>query len=466
MLTTSRCPARLICSCTVLAAMCSLAISVAAQVPNGAAVVSRFQGTAAGAASGGLTIVDLNGTVPPVEITGLPPELTGTATGIAPEGAASVLVDGRTGHVIVGEHALPTWDTDIHVIYLAGSAVVLDEVYNLGNAPGGGGWVDQMAWFGDDIVFTVRGAVYTSGPLVGELVGILRPQLGPPGTPGTIVTVPVTTNPSGATNALAVDEKNGIAYIAKFQSQSSSQIYSVPIPGTGTPVAPVLVASLTTGILNMTYANGELLVGSLGGGYGLWRVDLTVSPAVVSAVSGQFTNANGLALDNASGDRIIADTSTAQIYRLNAALMPLALGSVNGVASGVAVRQSIATYGQPTPGANTYDWALVPNPGGEPKVGNLTFDMTLASSPGTALGVAGLSLGEASPPLPVLGISLLLDPATVVLPFTLLPAATSTIPLPIPPTVGLAGMQIYAQALFLEGSGWASSRGLRITLLL
>jgi hypothetical protein len=79
--------------------------------------------------------------------------------------------------------------------------------------------------------------------------------------------------------------------------------------------------------------------------------------------------------------------------------------------------------------------------------------------------VAGLSLGEASLAIPVLGVTLLLDPATLVLPLSLPPVSPSSIPLPIPNTPTLASTSIYAQTFHLEGTGWAASRGLRVTLI-
>ena len=60
-------------------------------------------------------------------------------------------------------------------------------------------------------------------------------------------------------------------------------------------------------------------------------------------------------------------------------------------------------------------------------------------------------------------MTLLLDPATLVLPTVLLPAPSTTVPLPIPATTSLAGTRVYAQTFHLDPTGWAASRGLRIT---
>lgn len=445
---------------TALAVLAVLTGTALAQIPENSVVISRFQGN--GGATSGLAIVDLAAPGTVVEITGLPPELTGSSSGLGIEGGASVLINGRTGQVIVGEHALPGASSDIHVLTLAGNAVVLDDVYPIGNAPGGGGWIDQMAWMNDDIIFTSRGNNVTTGPMAGHHIGIFRPYVGPPGTPGTILPVPITTNPAGATNALAVDEKNGIAYFAKFQNNALSEIWSLPVVPGGPAVTPTLVATLNTGILNMAYANGELIVGSVGG-FSLNHVDVTVNPATVSVIAGLFNDVNAVTIDNASGDFLLADSNAGQVYRLDAGLGITVLGSVTGGASGVAVRQTMATYGQASIVNNDHEWALAPNPGGEPTVGNVLFSMTVESSPGTALGVYGVSLAE-STPLPVLGATLLIDPTTVAL-TTLPPAASSTVPLPIPNNAALGGFQVFGQVFHLEGpTSWSSTRGIRVTI--
>ena len=80
-----------------LAGLLLLATPSAAQVPNNTAVVCRFQGGSATAALGGLALIDLGAAGSITPITGLSADLTGSSSGIGIEGAASVLVDGRTG---------------------------------------------------------------------------------------------------------------------------------------------------------------------------------------------------------------------------------------------------------------------------------------------------------------------------------------------------------------------------------
>jgi hypothetical protein len=446
-------------------ALAAVVAPAAAQVGVNWAAIGRFQGGATTSPFGGISLVDLAAPGSPIDVTGLSLELTGSSSGTGEiEGIASLLIDRVSGGLIAGEHSLPGQDTDIHVMYLSGNNVVLDQVYNLGNAAGGGGWVDQMAWLDDDIVFTVRGTQFATGPMAGHLLGILRPQLGPPGTAGTIVPVPLTSIPTGTINALCVDENNGRAYFAMFAGGPLTTIYEVPVPGDGTPVAPVSVAAFGATALSLAYVDGYLLCGTTGAAFSLWRINLNSAPAV-QPISGQFGNVNGMDVENATGDVLVGDGSSGQCYRRNSGGGLTALGAVSGAPSSVAVHQSLTPYGQASPGANSYTWVLKPNPGGEPTLGSPSFSMTVASSPGVAIGIGGLSLGEATPPLPVLGVTLLLDAATLVLPTTLLPAPQAAIALPIPATPTLAGAQVFSQAFYLEGPGWAASRGLRVTLL-
>ena len=349
--------------------LAALAASATAQIEPNQVGVSRFQGGGGSAPLGGLSVFDLANPGSGVEITGLSPDLTGSTSGSGNvEGSASVLVDRRTGFLVVGEHALPGADTEIHVLYLTGTTVAQDDAYKLGSAPTGGGWVDQMAWLGDDVVFSVRGRALTTGVMTGHLVGVLRPQVGPPGSPGTVTPVPMNPLPVGSVNALAVDEASGTAYFAMFQGGGvPNEIYSVPVPGDGvTPATPTLVATVANGVLNLGMdGEGQLLVGAIGA---LLRVDVTQSPATVTTLQ-PIADVNALSVENTSGDVVIAVSGTGTIYTWQPGPSFVTLGNVAGGASGIAIRQSLIPYGPATPGQNSYDWVLAPNAGGAPTVG-------------------------------------------------------------------------------------------------
>jgi hypothetical protein len=107
---------------------------------------------------------------------------------------------------------------------------------------------------------------------------------------------------------------------------------------------------------------------------------------------------------------------------------------------------------------------VTPNPGGLPLPGNGAFSLTVASSPGSAPGLFAGSLGRAS--LPVGGITLLVDPARMVLTGPLPAAPSATIPLPIPANPALAGLSLYFQTVHVEGaSTLGASNGVQVTIL-
>ncbi|MCA8964514.1 MAG: IPT/TIG domain-containing protein, partial [Planctomycetes bacterium] len=448
-----------------LGAAFGLAATTIAQVPINGVVASRFQGGQTTSPLGGLSVMDLGAPGTATSITGLGTDLTGSSSGLGAEGAASVLVDSSTGNLIVGEHALPGYDTDIHVLTLSGTSVVNDSVYTLGMAPGGGGWVDQMAWLGDDVVFTVRGSAFGSGAMMSHLVGVLRPRLGGPGTPGTITPVPMTALPIGYINALAVDEERGIAYFGMWQNNTLSEVYSVPVPGDGvTPATPALVATLPSGVLNLTIdGDGTILAGCVGAAGKLFRIDITQSPATVTPVSIGVNDMNGITMENVSGDIVFCDSGAARIYRWDQGSGLVPLGLVSGGASGVAVRQTMATYGRSTPGQNHYEWALAPNPGGAPMLGNTIFSMTTTSSPGSAaLSAMLVSFGRGS--ITLVGAEFLTDLNSTVT--QIIPSGPSVpFTLAIPNVAGLSGLTLTAQSAHFElGGGVTTSRGLELSL--
>ena len=86
-----------------------------AQVPNNSAVVSRFRLDGALMPDGGLTVVDLDNPANTADITGLSDDLAGpTWFSNYDIGANCVLLDERTGKLIVGEQCAPGDNLDIH----------------------------------------------------------------------------------------------------------------------------------------------------------------------------------------------------------------------------------------------------------------------------------------------------------------------------------------------------------------
>jgi hypothetical protein len=107
--------------------------------------------------------------------------------------------------------------------------------------------------------------------------------------------------------------------------------------------------------------------------------------------------------------------------------------------------------GAPTIGANS-----------EPRIGNARFGYVLGNAQANTFGLLALALGQAS--LPVLGITVLVDPLTAVPIGVAADGFGDSIhPFAIPQSPGVVGLSIDAQALWLDSCGsqyWASSAGL------
>ncbi len=98
----------------------------------------------------------------------------------------------------------------------------------------------------------------------------------------------------------------------------------------------------------------------------------------------------------------------------------------------------------------------------EPRVGNSQFGFVLGNAQAGSFGVIALATGSAS--LPVLGITVLVDPGTAV-PIGIASDAFGGTwhAFPMPSGAAYVGLSLYAQALWLDLCGsewWASSRGL------
>jgi hypothetical protein len=135
-----------------------------------------------------------------------------------------------------------------------------------------------------------------------------------------------------------------------------------------------------------------------------------------------------------------------------------------GYPSGIAVNDDPEAYGPATPGANTYTWALAPNPGGLPLRGNLGFSLTLSSSPSGAPGAWFASVAPTAP-FPLFGISVNIEPAGMIANGGLAGTPAATIALPIPAIAGLAGTPFFFQTVHLDPLGLAASAGLALTIL-
>jgi YVTN family beta-propeller protein len=100
----------------------------------------------------------------------------------------------------------------------------------------------------------------------------------------------------------------------------------------------------------------------------------------------------------------------------------------------------------------------------EPRLGNAAFGMPMRNAPANGLGLLGLAFGRTS--LPILGITLLVDPLTAVpVPIYADAFGDALQPFAIPASPVYTGLEIDAQALWLDACGselWSSSAGLAV----
>ncbi|HET6203667.1 MAG TPA: hypothetical protein VFI25_12805 [Planctomycetota bacterium] len=460
----------------------SAASSLRAQVPDGWYVVSSFRRQNL-SEDGRLFFVHPRSPstlVPPIQVTGLGCDLTGACTGGANEqGANCVLRRPSDGALIVGElSTIPGTVIDLHILSLNGATVATDNLFPIGTGAGNGSQIAQCALLptGDVLVGV---ADIVSGPLGGAILGIVNPNT------GVVVPVPVSPLPigmlSGAfVNAATADAAGTTAYFGLFHNATFSEVWSVPIPGGGTPTQ---ISALPLGVSALAFDNSGFLVVS--GLYGpdpcIYRIDPSIPyPASnLTAAATAIGDANGLAMERVTGNYAVVSgfgppPGTAYWMTPAGAATQLTFGYLGwwGAKSGIEVNPDPETYGTGTPGTSAYTWAIAPNPGGLPTVGNAAFSLTLAASPGPlpAAGFFAASLGRAN--LPVLGFTLLIDPAQLVLLAPLPPSGA--IPLPIPNDPALVGGpsvtdgQVFLQTFHLDPGaplGIAASEGVEVSVL-
>jgi hypothetical protein len=411
-------------------------------------------------------------------VTGLSPEITGIGTtSTAGEGGGCILYRESDGLILVGEHEVPGQTLDIHAITLNGTAVASDVTYTIGTVTGGFGSIDQMAWLSDnEVLFAHRNT--TLGPMSGYDVGRLDLTSGmitPLLQSGTAI------GQIGTINALAVNKAGTIGYVGRFNYNSTlgfytSNIYTIPLPA-GTP--PTLFATMPRAVTQLAVdASDNLYAGAvndqfIAGATDLWQIDTTTG--ALTSLHPTFQRVNALGIEEATGNLsfVAYDPATAlsgwyvgppggpyvQTIDVSVPVLPPLVGSV----SGCAVNSNMDRYGPATPGMNSYAFEFTPNPGGLAIVGNLGFSVTVSSTPGAASGILGIAALPDN--IPISGITLLVDPGSLVALFSLAAATSVTVPLGIPNLPSLSQLSVYLQTVHTEAGGFASSSGLRITIL-
>jgi hypothetical protein len=441
---------------------------VAAQVPDGWYVVSSVKNANA-SEDGRIFFVhprQPSGVVAPIQVTGLPADLTGAGTSGVIQGANSVLYRPGDGALVVGEISTAVGQSvDLHLLTLSGNAVATSARFPLGTSPGPQTpQVAQSSFLPNGDILVGVSHLVAPGPLAGQHLGIVNP-----GT-GAVAAVPVLGPPPGFVNAAIADPTGSQAWFGTFISTTSSAIYRVPLPGGG---SPTFVASLPAGVSNLAFDdNGMLLASCLYGAGGPTLFLITPATGQVTPIPlvPPLGELNALAMERVTGNYVLVTgggapspgtTYWAAPNGLTNQLTFFPLGWW-GAKSGVDVNPDPETYGAGTPGANTYSWSLSPNPGGLPTVGNTSFSLSTRSTPGNAPGWFGLSLGRSS--IPVGGITLLIDLPLLLLLFPI-PAGPYTITLGIPAVPALSGLSFYGQTIHQEPGALAASDGVMVTIL-
>jgi hypothetical protein len=466
-------------SLLALAIAVPLTANLRAQVPDGWYVISSFKTTNPVApGDGGLFLVHPRTPGLPIPVTGLGSDLTGAGTAGIVLGADSVLRRSSDGALIVGERGPAGTAIDLHLITLAGSAVASDVTYPVGVevSPFGGGITQTAILPSGEVLVGVFGI--GSGPLAGASLGTVSPAS------GTVTAVPVTLSPGvlPGLNALCLDSSGFVAYFGNDNGNGTSTVYSVPVPAGGTAS---LVATLPALASNLAFRSPGLLVATcLLGPPNLFEIDLSATPATVTAIPTPLGALNGLAMESVTSEYAVvsssAGTPPVSVFWMTPVGIATWLSSGPpggwGLTSGISIDPNPEAYGSGTPGTTTA-WALSPNPGGLPTLGNCSFSLTLNSPPPPpAASFYAASLAAASiPNFLGLGITLLVDPAQIVVLDPLPP--TGTIPLCIPndPALLPSGSNLFTTQgqvffqVFHVGAGGpfgiTASEGLRVTVL-
>ena len=383
----------------------------------------------------------------PISVSNLQGDLTVT-------GSSCIVYRESDGAILVGERAPTGSSIDVHAIYLDGASVLLDASFSVGTGGPCCGEIPQMGLLPDDrVVLAVTDVA--AGPLKRyettsygwQGVGILDTKSG-------LLT------PINITNGRQiVDVFNGLAiapdalavYIGTYVSASRGEIWRVPIAGgAATPVAAV-----PAGLSNLAFdAAGDLWVATLDPSQGLFRVDVTSGAAtLVPQTNGSL---NAIAYEEASGNLAALSANAGNPVRSVFWMEPtgaehLLTSPGAGTLSGIALHRNPQVFGDGSPGFSSYAWQM-PNPGGLPVAGNASFGLSVQGTGTAAPGFVAIATAAAARPISVLGVTLHLDPASILLSTPLPFPGPMTLSLPLPNTPTLVGATLFVQSFHLESA--------------
>jgi hypothetical protein len=394
----------------------------------------------------------------PTAITNLQGDLTVT-------GSSCILYRRSDGAILVGERAPVGASIDLHVIWLNGTSVLLDASFSLGMGGSCCGEIPQMALLPDGRVVVAVTDV-ASGPLKNYLttaygwqgVGIVDTRS------GLITPIDITNGASivDVFNALALSPDATSVYLGCWEG-TKGDIWSVPLAGG----AATLVASVPRGLSSLTFDKaGNLWAATLDSFQSLFRIDVTNGSFVhVSTLNGAL---NAVEYDATTGNFAALSANAGAPARSVFWMEPdgtdhLLTNAGLGILSGIAINPNPEVYGTGTPGNATYRWEL-PNAGGLPLVGNTGFSLTVQGTGLPQPGVVAIGTARATVPIVVLGATLEVDPASILI-WKSVASVPSPVTLPIPNDKNFIGAALRVQSFHLEGSQLAATPGIEFTVL-
>ena len=471
-----------------LVAFCALApifaASATAQVPEGTAVVGTFSGPISSGTSGLFLVPLAGGAMTPVS--GLPAQLQQTGGGSFQQGVSSVGLRSSDGAIVVGTvgAASGPWQgaIELFLVYLNGSTVdpARTQQILLGNTSGVSGAL-VLPLPDDRILVTASdgAGAFTAGPMANHLFAIV--DLSGP-TPGfTLLPTPAG---SGVGGGFTVDPTGQfLYYLLTTNIGSASRVAHLHRWD--------MVANVACEIASWPGQLAKGLCCDDDGTVYISADDLTAVAHYVHTVHPDGCNpaastsqqsslplaVSGLAQDRASGRFVMATggyapgfpttnfNSLALIDPTSGAATVIASPPAGGwgLMSGVAVNNTIESYGAPSDGQNHSWFENFPNPGGQPNLGNGGFSLTLRTTPTLPL-MSALVVAFGRGSNTVLGVEILVDLGTAIV-ITVPTGLSVPYAMPVPNSPALQGGVVTAQSVHLEtGGSLSASAGLTFTV--
>lgn len=440
------------------ASLFALASFAPAQVPDGWYVYGAFSPNRGPI---GVFMSHPRSPATPTSVSNLQGDLTVT-------GPSCIVHRASDGAILVGERAPTDSSVDVHVIHLEGTSVLWDASFSVGTGGPCCGEVPQMGLLPDGRVVLAATDV-AAGPLMNykttsygwQGVGILDTES------GLLTSIDVTNGAQiiDVFNGLAIAPDAQSVYAGTYVSASQGDIWQIPIGGG----AATLVTSVPAGLSNMAFdPAGDLWVTTLDPAQGLFRVDVT--SGIAAPVPQSNGSLNAIAFEEATGSLAALSANAGNPVRSVFWMEPngaehLLTSPGFGTLSGVAVHHNPEVFGDGSPGLSSYEWQM-PNPGGLPVAGNAAFGLTVRSTGAPAPGFVAIATAAAASPIRVLGVTMHLDPASILLSTPLPYPAPMILSVPIPNMPSVIGATLFLQSFHVESATQiAATPAVRFTVM-